>query len=277
MIHSSSLWTAPTAIALVAYTWMTPLLLLAIVAVWILLFRLQGPKEMASAAQTVQVPRHEWFACGALVMVLPVQILVASFEHGYFFPKYAVDTSLGISLLLAWALPAVSRRLLIPLESILALSVLAFLLFFSVSLFSSQLAKPAARAELPSLAVSPLLLHAPGSQPIVVANAYDFTTDWWYVDAGLKQRLAYLYDIPDAVKHSDFIPELSLANDAPYLGLSIVPFSQFTSSQSHFLLLCSGLERLNLTVSRLDPAEWQLTPLAKAGNDTLYQVDRKTR
>jgi hypothetical protein len=273
--RSVTFWAAPSLHNLFDYRWMTSPLLIEIVcgcAILLWLGRVAVPQAL-SEKSLPPVPAHEWAAATMLCLVLPVEMLITSFEHGYFFPKYAVNTSLGMALICGWALPRIGR-LRIFAQPVLATGTLGFLLLSAVTLLQKELHQPVGHAQIGADAVSALLVHAPGDLPIVGANAYDFTSEWWYAPPELRQRLVYLYDVPYAVKQPDFVPELSIAADASYLALPTSEFSQFVNTHRHFLLFYSGLPRLDIAAKHLADTGWRFTPIARSGADVLYRVDR---
>lgn len=269
--HAATFWISPTLTNLGAYRSMFPLPLAAIAILCALRISLES--KPPAAGPLPAVPAHEWAATASLSLVLPVQMLLTSFEHGYFFPKYAVNTSLGLALLSAWGLPRI-RGLREMTRPLMVLSAAAFLLFCATIVGARQILHRDAHADLAASAVSPLLINAPAGEPIVIANAWNFTSQWWYAPTALQQRLVYLYDTNYAVHQSDFVPELSLVADKSYLPVPTAAYSQFIVTHSHFLLLSSGIPRLNLASVRLSSSGWRMTPVNRAGSDVLYQVDR---
>lgn len=271
VLHAITFWGQSSLVNLRYYAWTVPLPLAVLFLVIGLLFGLYHVTD-SSAKALSPVPTHEWVASATLTLVLPVQMLLSSFEHGYFFPKYAVNTSLGVAVIAAWALPRIGL-LRDSAQSMVTLSAAAFFLYSAAALGLKELRQPVSTVHLAEQGVSPLLRQAPAGGPIVVANAWDFTADWLYASPELKQRLVYLYDVSWAVRQSDFVPELSLAADKSLLPVPMAEFSPFVAAHPHFLLLCSGLPRLNLAAVHVAQSGWRMTLIAQSGGDALYRVD----
>jgi hypothetical protein len=229
-------------------------------------------KTPISSSSTVPVPAYEWAAAVGLSLLLPVLLVISSFETGYFISRYAISSSLGLALLSGWALPRLPGLRAVA-QPLLALSTLASLLFVGIFLLWAQFADPAQRGLKDANAVSPLLLNAPEGLPIVIASAFDYVPDWWYAPPSLRERLVYLADPPYAARQADFLPEFTLILDRQAIPMPVSNYADYTAAHPRFLLLRSGLVRLNWTDTRLANSGWHLTPIAKSGSDILYQVD----
>jgi hypothetical protein len=272
ILRSANFCCKPSLTSLLCYLLMIALPLLCMVAIFAFLPWSTG-SEAGRVSALSPVPTHERAAAGALSLLLPAMILLATLETGYFLARYAVSCSLGLALLGGWALPRLARLRTIA-QRLLALSTLCFLLLIAVTLLHVNLHQPVWNAQPSADGVSDVLLHAPGGLPIVVANAYDYAADWWYAPPSIKQRLVYLADVPYALQQADFLPELSLVRDQAYIPISTSDYIAFVESHPHFLLLRSGLPRRNWTDARLAGSGWRLSTIASSGTDVLYRVDR---
>jgi len=271
ILHSSTFWAKPSPLHLLGYVGMIawpPICLFALFAF------LPWPqrKTPISSSSTVPVPAYEWAAAVGLSLLLPVLLVISSFETGYFISRYAISSSLGLALLSGWALPRLPGLRAVA-QPLLALSTLASLLFVGIFLLWAQFADPAQRGLKDANAVSPLLLNAPEGLPIVIASAFDYVPDWWYAPPSLRERLVYLADPPYAARQADFLPEFTLILDRQAIPMPVSNYADYTAAHPRFLLLRSGLVRLNWTDTRLANSGWHLTPIAKSGSDILYQVD----
>jgi hypothetical protein len=272
ILHSSNFWAKPSPADLANYLSMIALPLLCLVAIFALL-PWPERKTPAGSDSLPPVPLHEWIAALALCLLLPAVIVLTSFETGYFQPKYAISTSLGLALLGAWALPRLLGRRFDP-QPLLALSTLGSLLVVVAFLLRVQIYRPVEKGLQGVETVSPLLLRAPADLPIVVCNAFDYAPDWWYAPPSLQKRLVYLSDLTYAARQTDFLPEFSLVLDREFIPIPVPDYSPYIAAHQSFLLLRSGEARLNWTDARLANSGWRLTPIDKAGADILYQVDR---
>ena len=272
--HSTNFWAAPKISDLVTYLRMFPLdlILYTLMFALLMLFERKGSRGMCEDTANT-VPLYEWAAVGALCLLLPIQLTLAFVKTGYFQPKYAMGTSIGLALAASWGIPHFARLRRIA-QPLLALSTLVFLLMTAKDLIADQVHYPMFRAQPARSAVSPLLMAPPGDPPIVVANAFDYLPEWWYASATVRKRMTYLSDVSFAVRQEDFLPELSLVFDNRCTPLPVSDYATFLRDRQQFLLLTSGRPRLVWLPSRLSQAGWRLTPIAKDGGDILYMVDR---
>jgi hypothetical protein len=272
--RSVNFWAKPSAINLTYYFRMVPPELVLFVLLFGVL--MLGKHKHANDEEAVPgVPAYEWAAAGALSLLFPVLLAVAFVKTGYFQPKYAIGTSMGLAFAMAWGVPRIAflRRTAQPL---LALCTLAFLLVSAKDLLWLPVHQ-SIRPQQTKNAFSPVLLSAPGDLPIVVANAFDYLPEWWYSPLAVRERLVYLADRAFAIRQTDFLPELSLALDNRYAPMPVADYAAFIDTHEHFLLLASGNPRLVWVPARLQEAGWRLTMIAKSGQDSLYQVDRNEK
>jgi len=272
VLHSTNFWAKPMPIYLLWYRVMFSILLLCLVFSFTFLPWAKRRSDR-QASSLPPVPIYDWTATCALCLLIPVLLLLTTFETGYILPKYVISTSLGLALLVAWGLPRLSRLRDIA-QPLLALSTACYLLLIAMTLLLENMHQPIWNAQPGTEAVSPVLLNAPAGFPIVIANAHDYAPEWWYAPPSVQQRLIYLSDVAYAERQPDFLPELSLATSQDYIPLRVTAYAPFVSSHSTFLLFESGEPRLTWVVPRLANAGWRLTPIASSGAEVLYRVTR---
>lgn len=274
VLHSRVFCCRPSITDLLTYRMMAPFLLLLCLVVMVIFVRHSKHSDANSGATLPPVPAHEWAATAGLCLLVPIQVVLAAVATNYFIDRYAIATSLGLALLGGWGLPRVGR-LRKTGQSVLALGTLYFLIVVAARLVLMQVNYPAWNAQPGKRAVSALLLDAPPGLPVVVANAFDYASEWWYSPPALRKRLIYLSDESYAVKQRDFLPELSLDIDKAYIPLPTSKYAAFLRKHPDFFLLCTGMTRRYWLPSRLSRAGWHLDPIARSGKNVLYRVDWK--
>jgi hypothetical protein len=201
-----------------------------------------------------------------LLLLLPIMLLVTRFGSGYFAPRYAVGTALGVAVLsglllhrlnLHW--PALKR--VVPVAAFYGFAVAIAVLWFSGPV------QPNAGD-----ANDPVFLAAPKDEPIVMASSKQFTPTWWYTDADTRARLHYLVDLNDASHRPHLVGEYSVAIQQNYGAPRIDQYQTFLATHREFLLYCHGDENLEWIRDRLATDGWTLTPLKSQGKLVLYRV-----
>jgi hypothetical protein len=220
-----------------------------------------------------KIPFHEWIATCALCLLLPIQLLLAKIATGYFLPRYAIGTCLGMALLCAWGVPRL-RLIRGVAERALALSLLGFLFAATIDLLAAQSNLPAWHPDPSRETISMALLNAPRGLPIVVANAYEYAPIWWYSPPSIQNRLTYLSDVPYAKLQRDFLPELSLETAQNFIPLHTSAYAPFLQSHPRFLLYMTGQARLEWVEPRLVGEGWRLTPASPPVERKLFLVER---
>ena len=107
----------------------------------------------------------------------------------------------------------------------------------------------------------------------MVGSAFTFFTMWWYAPQPLKERLHYLSDLDYALTRPDFLPELSLVVDQPYVPSKVDDYRQFLAGHRAFYLYCVGGDDINPARVRLRDEGWKLVPLWSNGNEAAYRVE----
>lgn len=266
--HSLTFWAKPKLEDLFSWPFFAPLLLLVPVLVLVLL---SGEREGGTEAARPAVPPHELAAAGALALLLPLQLLIATAATGYFLARYAVGTALGLTLVVCWFGPRWGRlRALV--EPAFATLATTYMVTVVLALAIAQVRHPLLRARPTAASVAPLLLDAPADLPIVAANSFDSLAEWWYAPGGVRARLVYLDDVPYAMRGTAALPELSLVASRLYLPLAIKDYAPYLKDHGHFLLLAAGPPECDWITARLARAGWHMTPLARTGGGELYDV-----
>lgn len=204
----------------------------------------------------------------ALAMILPVMLLITKLGTGYFTPRYAIGSSLGIAivsglLLSLWNEQWPEIKAFTSIGVIYCLLV-ALPVFWPVGPY----------AEAAGIQADPIYLSTPAQEPIVIADALVFWPTWWYSDSSTRARLHYLSDLSYAVNQPDFLPEYSLTLEQPYGVPPLDNYREFLNSHERFLLFSHRMPRLEWTINRLRGEGWRLTPIADSNRNILYQVDR---
>ncbi len=123
VLHSTNFWAKPMPIHLLWYLVMFSLPLLCLVSIFTFLPWAKRPGDWQTSSPPA-VPAYEWAATCALCLLLPVLIMLTRLQTGYFQPKYAISTSLGLALLAGWGLPRLSRPRALA-QPLLALSMVS--------------------------------------------------------------------------------------------------------------------------------------------------------
>ena len=122
-------------------------------------------------------------------------------------------------------------------------------------------------------------------EPIVVADATEFSPLWWYSDGQMRARVHYLTDASYTARQSWLVPEYSLLLERAYLPMRLDDYETWLAGRSHFLLYCSGDPELEWIRQRLSDDGWRLrllqsAPAVKAAgaatvsNREIYEVSR---
>lgn len=273
--HSSVFWAKPTTRELLVYGDLIPVLLVALVLLAMAICWFGQSEASDDFVVTSAVPASQCAAAVALSLLLPIMLLLAAVNTGYFVSRYAIGTSFGLALVCGWLVPNGGRLRKIgsPAISIGVLSYLTFFIGYTALLIAvfPPWHVPEGRG-----AISPLLREASGTLPVVMANAEDFAREWWYAPPQWKARITYLVDVSYAVKQPGFLAELSLAADRKYIPLPLSDSASFLSNHKEFLLLASGKEQYIWLPKRLKDDGWILSQIGRSGSDVLYDVHLPT-
>ncbi len=243
--------------------------------VLLLLWIASAPKKEVSATIT-RIPGEDWAAATAAALLLPVILLATRFGTNYYQPRYAIGSGLGIAMLCGMLFSRFRWRHAVSLAWTAAGYCLA------TGLIGLWVA-----AELPGVPswTDPLLRQGSPDEPIVVANATEFSPLWWYSDEKMRARVHYLADPGFTARQGGLVPEYSLTLERAYLPMPLDDYQTWLAGREHFLLYCSGDSGFEWIRQRLVDDAWRLTllrsvpavkaPGAKAQrNRELFEVSR---
>ncbi|HTD56514.1 MAG TPA: hypothetical protein VK670_14085, partial [Silvibacterium sp.] len=249
---------------------------LVILILWIAL----APKRERST-RPAGIPVEDWAAAIAATLLLPLILIVARLGTNYFQGRYGIGSGLGIAMLCGMLLSQLRWRYAAALGGVAA----AYGLIAGLLVLRSA-------AKLPEvLSWTDPVLRVGSSQelrsgePIVIANATEFSPLWWYSDEQMRARIHYLTDASYTARQSWLVPEYSLLLERAYLPMRLDDYQTWLAGRRHFLLYCSGDPELEWIKHRLADEGWHLTllqsapavkaPGAKvAGNREMYEVSR---
>ena len=252
-----------------------PLLSLAVMAVILIGTTGSGAARKSPVSST---SLHVWVAGTALAFLYPVQLILARLTTDYFHPRYAISSALGLALLCVWTFQR--RAFGLKWAQALAVSTVIYLCCFILFQLAIQVIRPAWTADPASKAVSPLITNPVGDLPIVVTPGlsgvhFDFLAQWWYSPPEVRQRLMFLYDLPQDLQLTDFLGEISMDTDRKYMPFPIYAYSAFIENHSQFLLICSKQPEMPNKLERLMKDGWGLQPIADSKRERLFLVTRQ--
>jgi hypothetical protein len=196
---------------------------------------------------------------------------------GYYLSRYAIGAAVGIAILMGFAAHRCGRSASHGSAAASLCMVLVVLDFAGPRMITviDRFTYPqdAGVGAGPDSALD----AAQGHGPIVVASALTYMPAWWYASPALRERLHYLADLPFAVRQPDFLPELSLVADQPFVPSKVDEYRQFLSVHREFLLYCVGSGRLEWTKERLQAEGWALHSLYRNGRETLFLAQAPSR
>jgi hypothetical protein len=271
ILHSTHFFAKPSLIDLVTWPAMVPWLLFLPATILACLPQRTG--GTGSCLDLPHVPRHELAAAVALALSIPLQIFMAAVATGYFLPRYAIDSTLGLALLCAWAWPR-RGRFLTGAQRPLALLLIFFLLVATGDLLWAELLNPASHRQIVKAAEPSVLLNAPGDLPIVASNAFEYVPQWWYAPPALQRRLIFVSDLDYALQRPAFLAELSMSVDRAWLPFPVAQYQRYLADHPHFLLLCTGNARDVWMLPRLRQSGWHLNLISQSGSNYLYDAEQ---
>jgi hypothetical protein len=212
------------------------------------------------------IPLEDYSAAIALALILPVMLLLTKAGTGYFWPRYAVGSVLGVAILAGLLMSRLGQR--VAAVDFLAVGGVFYCLIFGIiSICTAQLPQQAMGAQRDSF-----FLSARTGEPIVIADAVVFAPTWWYSDSKSRAEIHYLADLNYAIKEPDFIAEYALTLEQPFGAPKIDDYNQFLSTHREFLLYCVGMPRLEWVKDRLANEGWNVVLIRSEGSKTLYRV-----
>jgi hypothetical protein len=166
----------------------------------------------------------------ALAALLPIIVALTAVTTGTFQPRYAIATSIGIAIVLGFAVNTFERS---TRPAGIALLSLALLGATWAELAAWRTMDPGQMA-----ATHSVLEAVPAGLPIVVASPLVYPTLWWYSPPRLRERLHYLSDLAFAIRQSDPLPELTLVAEQPFIPSKIKAYRAFLAAHPEFYLYC---------------------------------------
>ena len=230
---------------------------------------LLGNKRAGNLPETESRVHIEDIASGfALVFVLPIMLLVTKLETGYFVPRYAIGSALGVAvvsglLLSHWKIRIPEIEAFIPAGVIYCITI-AMLGFW-------QLGQTERSTGVQS---DPVFLAAPPREPVVIADAVLFWPTWWYSTPDTRARLHYLSDLDYAASQPDFIPEYTLKLEQPYGAPMLDDYKVYLATHRQFLLFSARKPNLEWVINRLSGDGWHLNPIGSSSSSVLFQVEK---
>jgi 4-amino-4-deoxy-L-arabinose transferase-like glycosyltransferase len=210
------------------------------------------------------LPVHEVAAAVSLALLLPVMVVVTWLAAGYYGSRYAITTTMGLSILLGFAADRLGGR---AGHGIVAAALsLVLLVVGTAGSRAMAYVHGLLRPQLETKITFPT-----GEQPIVYCNSVRFLNTWKNAPP-LRARLHYLADLPYALTQPDFLAEVSLVVNQPVVPAKVDDYQTFLRTHPTFLLYC-GDDPLSWTKGRLLAAGWTLRPVEQIGVDTLFSAE----
>jgi hypothetical protein len=206
------------------------------------------------AEARIPIHKEDLFAGIALFLILPVMLIVTKLGTGYFATRYAVGSSLGVSIILGILL-SYSKFRTWKFEAFIYGGVV-YCLFLAYGVLLPQRVDPKGQVRS-----DPLFLSSPPGEEIVMSDALLYLPTWWYSTPAVRNRLHYLSDLSYAVKQRDFIPEYSLVYEHSIGTPKLDDYREFLATHHEFLLYYYGIPRREWVQDRLKNDGWTLIPL----------------
>jgi hypothetical protein len=240
------------------------------------------PKSRSKSAGD-SIPGHEIVAAAGLAALVPIVLAVTAIATGYYQPRYAIGSSVGIAILLGFAASGLWKPLRINgAAAALCLSVLVVV--FAAQELRVPLAKWRGRhvgsGDLFGQSL-PVLDATPAGKPIVVASAEMYPLVWQYSPPGRRGRLHYLSDLSFAAKLADPLAELTLVGELPFVPFKVEDYGAFLARHGEFYLYCMTVPKgdcIDDTTwirDRLESEGHALTPVVRTESGLLLHVARK--
>jgi hypothetical protein len=251
------------------YSAMTPLFfpgVAAIASAILVAARLLGYR----APKLAGIPEEEMAAALGLSFLVPIMLLCTRLTSGYFMPRYAIGTALGLALLCGLLLPHLGPKCV---TARIALGMAAFA--FSMSMLG--VVAVSRNSLLSGADGDSLLRRAPEGLPIVIADPLRFSPAWWRADPRLRMRLHYLGDVSYSIQQPAFLPEYSLFLEQHFIPVKLDGYREFLSTHSQFVLVSYGVEGLEWVKGRLAKDHWHFYVLSRDGAQTMYEVTSRDK
>jgi hypothetical protein len=247
---------------------------------WLLAAVPTSSADGAPTAGRLPPPAHEVAAAIGLALLVPVMMLVSWIATGrHYMPRYAIGTAMGVAILIGFAAIGLGK----PRRHGEAAAMACILLVAAGAGVGrgreliERFAQPPPQFISSDLKTVSTLNAVPGDEPIAIGSAFAFFTLWWYSPPETRERLHYLSDMQFALTRADFIPELSLVANQPFVPEKVDDYRQFTATHRKFLLYCVGVDDINPTKGHLQHDGWTIVLLQSSGEEAMYQVTAPDR
>lgn len=207
------------------------------------------------------LPRHE-VGAGIALCMLPFITYAAALivTHAFTF-KYVLNTVVGAALLSAYAVHHVSSRW----RGCALLITLPFGIWAALSLAYS--ARHIETRIADSAKHDAKVLE--GTALPAIVSAHRFLEDYFYLPAGLRNRIFFIDDSEIAIEYwGHDTDERALRNLKPFVPINVMNLCTFTAQHSKFLVFADENEWLS-TKFLADGADVAVHPASSAGNVTL--------
>jgi len=259
-IRSSTFFTGyPRLRYLKMYAYMLPPVsypLIALAAL-VLVLKLAISKPKTELKETPNCPIEDVAVAVTLTLFLPLMLAATRLGTNIFQLRYGIGSAIGLSILI----PLLLSRIELRWRHAASLAWAGAVYCLAIGMLGLWVTRT--RPEISPLQ-DPVFYAGPRTEPIVVADALEFSPLWWYADPALRVRLHYLEDLDYAREHSDMIPEYSLALEHDYTPMQMENYQSFLAAHQHFLLYSYGVPRLEWIKQRLVNEGWHLTLLSSA-------------
>lgn len=201
------------------------------------------------------------WACMAATLLIPVTWAAMAFAKGWYFCRYGIGSALGIVLWFCLILRKRQLRAPAFIVGVILVATLQYLRQFRHELHVH--AEPTA--------ANILVETEPSNLPIVISNALNYPTIWWYSPDAKKPRVV---NLSRPIGSPMDLVSNTLMVEKAYFHAPLLNFETFTAQNSHFLLELEQGDVLYDTRKILEAQGFVIKPLRAVGTDTLFDVDR---
>jgi len=271
--NSASFWAKPKLADLSSYgLFMCVWILLVFLALLYLAHAVDSnlsDGQEQSADEEAGPPAHETAAALGLALLIPFMIGFTWLTTGYYMDRYAISAAIGIAILIGFASARLgrNRRQAMAVAALCAILLAGRLYGAGARQF---IALQTGKTQTVGLENEMFLRTVPGKEPIVMASAMEYGEDWFYAPPSLRERLHYLADLPYAVRQRDFLSELSLTADQPYILPKVDDYRNFLSTHNRFYVYKVGMPDQEWIMDRFISEGWTLKVVGNSEDTSLY-------